>query len=155
MENFTKKIINIIINETDVINEKLKGLHFLETLKLKLIGNIIPVINSYNPMFDQLIEFESKYEKNQRRLNLSINYYNKPISISRKKIDNDSLFISFNETINIDIYKDKNLNEFKSLYLYKNTGLCLPKNTLINAKFNKNTVLVEIKNKDLGKSLTK
>ena len=52
----------------------------------------------------------------------------------------------FNEASSFDIYKDDK-NSFNIL-LYKNTGISLPINTIINSKFNKNLFLIEIQNKD-------
>ena len=75
------------------------------------------------------------------------------MSISKKKIYNDSLFISLNELSSFDIFIDN--NDFKSLVLYKNTGLSLPKDTVLNAKYNKNLLLIEITNNDYEQILTK
>ncbi len=43
---------------------------------------------------------------------------------------------------NFDVFKDN--KEFTSLVLYKNTGLSLPKDTVLNAKYSKNLLLIEI-----------
>jgi hypothetical protein len=59
------------------------------------------------------------------------------------------LFLFFNEASSFDIYKDD--KNFINILLYKNTGISLSNNTLINAKFNKNLLLIEIQNKDDGK----
>ena len=68
------------------------------------------------------------------------------LSISKKSLDKDSLFISFNESSTLDIYKDeKNLI---SIILYKNTGLSLPKNTVINSKRPRNILFLEINSED-------
>ena len=75
------------------------------------------------------------------------------MSISKKKIDNDSLFISLNELSNFDVFRDN--KEFTSLVLYKNTGLSIPKDTVFNAKYSKNLLLIEITNNDYEQILTK
>ena len=155
MDTLTKEINDIIINEADLINGKLKGLNFLESFKLKLIEKILPIIDFQNFPLKKPIEFVSKSEKKFRILVILINYYNKPITIYRKKMDDDTLLISFNENTNLNIYEEDSISDFKSLNLYKNTGVCLPCKTLINAKLNKNTMLIEIKNKDLEQPLTK
>jgi len=155
MDTLTKEINHIIVNEADLINEKLRGLNFLESFKLKLIEKILPIIDFQNFPLDKTIEFVSKSEKKLRILVILINYYNKPFTISRKKMDDDTLFISFNENTNLNIYEEDSRSEFKSINLYKNTGICLPFNTLINAKLNKNTLFIEIKSKDLEQPLTK
>jgi len=54
---------------------------------------------------------------------------------------------------NFDVFKDD--KEFTSLVLYKNTGLSLPKDTVLNAKYSKNLLLIEITNNDYEQILTK
>ena len=154
METLTKDLTDIIISQDNTINEKLKGLNYLEALKLKLIDNILPIILKKKFPLSESIEFEQKSENSIRNLTISINYYSNPISITRKIVDHDSLFISFNETSSIDIYNKKNANDFKSLVLYKNTGLCLPIDTQINAKINKNTLFISVNNNDAEQTLT-
>ena len=54
---------------------------------------------------------------------------------------------------NFDIFRDN--KEFTSLVLYKNTGFSLPKDTVLNAKYSKNLLLIEITNNDYEQILTK
>jgi len=63
------------------------------------------------------------------------------------------LFLIFNEFANFDIYKNE--NNFSSILLYKNTGISLPKDTVVNSKYNKNLLLIEITNKDIEQIFTK
>ena len=86
MQTLTKDISDIIINEAHLINEKLKGLNFLETLKLQLIEKIKTLVTSYKFPLDQSIEFEIQPEINLRTLIISINYYKNSIYISKKKL---------------------------------------------------------------------
>ena len=55
--------------------------------------------------------------------------------------------------INFDIFRDN--KEFTSLVLHKNTGLSLPKDTVFNAKYSKNLLLIEITINDHEQILTK
>ena len=102
---------------------------------------------------DQLIEYQNEIKEDSRHINISISYFLNSMSISKKKIDNDSLFISLNELSYFDIFRDN--KEFTSLVLYKNTGLSLPKDTVLNAKYSKNLLLIEITNNDYEQILTK
>jgi hypothetical protein len=153
MEKLTKDISEIIINEIRTINKKVRGLNFLELLKASTIEKLIELVNRQKFPFDQLIEYQNEIEEDSRHIKISINYFLNPISISKKKIDNDSLFISLNELSNFDIFKDK--KDFTSLVLYKNTGLSLPKDTVLNAKYIKNLLLIEITNNEYEQILTK
>jgi len=153
MEKITKDISEIIAGEIKTINDKVRGLNFLELLKAGIIEKLLELVNKQKFPLDQLIEYQNEIKEDSRHINISINYFLKPMSINKKKIDNDSLFISLNELSNFDIFR--NNKEFTSLALYKNTGLSLPKDTVLNAKYNKNLLLIEIANNENEQILTK
>jgi len=153
MEKLTKDISDIIITEVNTTNEKVRGLNFLELLKTNLIEKLLPLFSEQKFPLEQVINYEKEIKENSRNIKISINYFINSISISKKKIDNDSLFLIFNEASNIDIYKNE--KNFTSILLYKNTGISLSKDTVINLKYNKNVLLVGIINKDIEQTLTK
>tara|TARA_B100000965_G_scaffold314124_1_gene274160 strand:- start:202 stop:663 length:462 start_codon:yes stop_codon:yes gene_type:complete len=153
MEKLTKDILEIIVDETKTINSKVRGLNFLELLKASVIERLLELVNRHKFPLDQLIEYGSEIKEESRHIKISVNYFLNPIFITKKKIDNDSLFISLNEASNFDILNDK--QKHKSLLIYKNTGLSLPKDTVINAKYNKNLFLIEITNNEYEQILTK
>ena len=121
MENITKAILEIIIGEIKNINNKVRGLNFIELLKTVIIEKILELINTQKVTHDKLIEYQNEIKEDSRHINISISYFLNSISISKKKIDNDSLFISLNKLSNFDIFKDN--KQFTSLVLYKNTEL--------------------------------
>ena len=153
MEKITKDISEIIAGEIKAINDKVRGLNFLELLKVGIIEKLLELINKQKFPLDQLIECQNEIKEDSRHINISISYFLNSMSISKKKIDNDSLFISLNELSNFDVFRDN--KEFTSLVLYKNTGLSLPKDTVLNAKYSKNLLLIEITNNDYEQILTK
>ena len=153
MEKITKDISEIIAGEIKTINDKVRGLNFLELLKAGIIEKLLELVNKQKFPLDQLIEYQNEIKEDSRHINISISYFLNSMSISKKKIDNDSLFISLNELSNFDIFRDN--KEFMSLVLYKNTGLSLPKDTVLNAKYSKNLLLIEITNNDYEQILTK
>jgi hypothetical protein len=153
MEKLTKDISDIIITEVNTTNEKVRGLNFLELLKTNLIEKLLPLFSEQKFPLEQVINYEKEIKENSRNIKISINYFINSISISKKKIDNDSLFLIFNEASNFDIYKNE--KNFTSILLYKNTGISLSKDTVINSKYNKNVLLVGIINKDIEQTLTK
>ena len=153
MEKITKDISEIIAGEIKTINDKVRGLNFLELLKAGIIEKLLELVNKQKFPLDQLIEYQNEIKEDSRHINISISYFLNSMSISKKKIDNDSLFISLNELSNFDVFKDN--KEFTSLVLYKNTGLSLPKDTVLNAKYSKNILLIEITNNDSEQILTK
>ena len=153
MEKLTKDITNFVIAEANTINEKVRGLNFLELLKTNLIEKIYPLLTAQKFPSDKKIDYEKEIKENSKNIKISINYFINSLSVIKKKINNDSLLLVFNEALNLDIYKDE--KNFTSLLLYKNTGISLPKDTVINSKFNKNVLLIEIINKDTEQILTK
>ena len=153
MEKITKDISEIIAGEIKTINDKVRGLNFLELLKAGIIEKLLELVNRQKFPLEQLIEYQNEIQEDSRHINISISYFLNPMSISKKKIDNDSLFISLNELSNFDVFTDN--KEFTSLVLYKNTGLSLPKDTVLNAKYSKNLLLIEITNNDYEQILTK
>ena len=153
MEKITKDISEIIASEIKTINDKVRGLNFLELLKAGIIEKLLKLVNRQKFPLDQLIEYQNEIKENSRHINISISYFLNSMSISKKKIDNDSLFISLNELSNFDIFSGN--KSFKSLVLNKNTGLSLPKDTVLNAKYSKNLLLIEITNIDNEQILTK
>ena len=144
MDKFTKNISEIIITEIKTINNKVKGLNFLELLKTSIIEKLLQLSNGQKFPLDQLIDYQNEVKEDSRHIKIVIKYFLNPISISKKKIDNDSLFIFLNELTNFDIFKDK--KDFTRLAVYKNTGLSLPKDTVLNAKYSKNLLLIKIIN---------
>ena len=146
METLKKNILDIIITEVNSINEKVKGLNFLEILKINLISKIIPIVNNLKFPLDQFDNLEKQINEENRSIKISIQYFTNSFIIRKKIIDKDTLFLFFNEASSFDIYKDD--KNSLNILLYKNTGISLPINTIINSKFNKNLFLIEIQNKD-------
>ena len=153
MEKITKDISGIVADEIKTINDKVRGLNFLELLKAGIIEKLLELVNRQKFPLDQLIEYQNEIKEDSRHINISISYFLNSMSISKKKIDNDSLFISLNELSNFDIFTGN--KSFNSLVLNKNTGLSLPKDTVLNAKYSKNLLLIEIANIDNEQILTK
>ena len=146
METLKKNILDIIITEVNSINEKVKGLNFLELLKINLISKILPIVNNLKFPLDQFDNLEKQINEENRNIKISIQYFTNSSIIRKKIIDKDTLFLFFNEASSFDIFKDD--KNSLNILLYKNTGISLPINTIINSKFNKNLFLIEIQNKD-------
>ena len=153
MEKITKDISEIIAGEIKTISDKVRGLNFLELLKASIVEKLLKLVNRQKFPLDQLIKYQNEIKEDSRHINISINYFLNSMSISKKKLDNDSLFISLNELSNFDIFIDN--KTFNSLVLYKNTGLSIPKDTVLNAKYSKNLLLIEITNIDYEQIFTK
>ena len=144
MEKFTKDISEIILTEVNTINGKVKGLNFLELLKSSIIEKLSQLVEAQKFPLEQSVSNEHEIKNDSRHIKILVNYFSDTISISKKIIVNDTLLINFNEIINVDIFKDE--KNFKSILLYKSNGISLPQETVVNSKYNKNLLLIEIIN---------
>ena len=153
MEKFTKDITDIVINEVNNINEKIKGLNFLELVKINIIEKILPLINNQKFPLEQMFDYNEDLKNNSRNIKITIKYYNNSLSVSKRSFDVDTLFLIFNEYSNFDIFKDD--KNFTTILLQQNTGISIPKDTIMNYKLNKNALLLEISNIDAEQILTK
>ena len=146
METLKKNILDIIITEVNAINDKIKGLNFLEILKINLITKISPIINDLQFPLVKFDNLETQINQETRSIIISMQYFTDSLINRKKIIDKDTLFLFFNEGSSFDIYKDD--KNFLNILLYKNTGISLSNKTVINSKLNKNLLLIEIQNKD-------
>ena len=146
MQTLTKNILDIAITEANLINQKIKGLNFLEKLKINLIPKILPIIKDLKFPLDKFENLEKEVNTDNRNLRISIKYFINSLIVRKKIIDKDTLFLFLNEASSFDIYKDD--KNFVNILLYKNTGISLSNKTVINSKFNKNLLMIEIENKD-------
>ena len=146
MNTSSNHILDTIISEVNSINEKVKGLNFLEILKNNLIEKILEIDNQ-NSYINELDQIEKEVNSESRDIKINIKFVKNSSISSKKSIEENTLFLSFNESSNFDIYENE--KDFVNLVLFKNTGITIPKNTLINSKFNKNVLLIEIQYKDI------
>ena len=153
MEKLAKDISQIIITEVENINDKVKGLNFLELLKANILESLSELVNKQIFSFDNILNYENEIKQDSRNIKISINYFKNSSVETKKTISNDSLIVSFNETTNLDIYANE--KNYTSISLYKNTGISLPKDTVINSQYNKNLLLIEIINFEKEEILTK
>ena len=145
MNTSSNHILDTIISEVNSINEKVKGLNYLEILKNNLIEKFLEIYNQ-NSYINELDQIEKEVNSESRDIKINIKFLKNSSIISKRSIEENTLFLSFNESSSFDIYENE--KDFVNLVLFKNTGISIPKNTLINSKFNKNVLLIEIQYKD-------
>ena len=153
MEKLAKDISQIIITEVKNLNGKVKGLNFLELLKVNILEKLSELVDKTNFPLDNLLNYENEIKQDLRNIKISINYFINSSFERKKTIMNDSLLVSFNETTSLDIFS--NDKDFTNILLYKNMGISLPKDTIINSQYNKNLLLIEIINMEKEEILTK
>ena len=152
MNTSLNHILDTVISEVNSINVKLKGLNFLEILKNNLIEKFLEIYNQ-NSYINELDQIEKEVNSESRDIKIYIKFLKNSSIISKKSIEENTLFLSLNESSSFDIYENE--KDFVNLMLFKNTGITIPKNTIINSKFNKNVLLIEIQYKDKEQMLKK
>ena len=151
MNTLLHNILETIISEVNSINDKIKGLNFLEILKNNLIEKLSD-INDQNSSSNELDQIEKELNTNNRDITILIKFIVNSSITSKKLIKENTLFLSLNESSSFDIYENE--KDFVNILLFKNTGISIPKNTIINSKFNKKVLLIEIQYKDKEHILT-
>tara|TARA_B100000131_G_scaffold58011_1_gene53336 strand:+ start:17 stop:475 length:459 start_codon:yes stop_codon:yes gene_type:complete len=151
MNTSSNNILETIISEVNSINDKIKGLNFLEILKNNLIEKLSD-INDQNSSSNELDQIEKELNTNNRDITILIKFIVNSSITSKKLIKENTLFLSLNESSSFDIYENE--KDFVNILLFKNTGISIPKNTIINSKFNKKVLLIEIQYKDKEHILT-
>ena len=151
MNTSSNNILEIIISEVNSINDKIKGLNFLEILKNKLIEKLSH-INDQNTLLNEFSQIKKEVSLDNRNITIFIKFIANSSITSKKLIEENTLFLSLNDSSSFDIYENE--KDFVNILLFKNTGISIPKNTTINSKFKKNVLLIEIQHIDKEQILT-
>ena len=151
MNTSSNNILETIISEVNSINDKIKGLNFLEILKNNLLEKL-SYINNQNSSLNEFSQIEKEVISDNRDVKICRKFSENSSITSKKLIKENTLFLSLNDSSSFDIYKNE--KDFVNILLFKNTGLSIPKNTIINSKLNKNVLLIEILHKDKEQILT-
>ena len=151
MNTSPNNILETIISEVNSINDKIKGLNFLEILKNNLIEKLA-YINDQNSSLNEFDQIQNEVSSDIRDITIYIKFIANSSITSKKLIEENTLFLSLNDSSSFDIYENE--KDFTNILLFKNTGISIPKNTIINSKFKKNVLLIEIQHKDKEQTLT-
>ena len=151
MNTSSNNILETIISEVNSINDKIKGLNFLEILKNNLIEKL-SYINDQNSSLNEFVKTQKEVSSDYRDITIFINFIVNSSITSKKLIEENTLFLSLNDSSSFDIYENE--KDSVNILLFKNTGISIPKNTIINSKFKKNVLLIEIQHKDKEQILT-
>jgi len=147
MDNFNKNIEAIILQEVNNLDQKIRGISFLELLKNNLLEKLEPFVAKLNFQKTKCSSQEFKIHKGEELILVKLIALDKPLSLLKKTLSDDILLISLNEIIKIDIYDSKKSKEFASFPILPQMGVCLTAETNINLNFLKNSFYLEIANK--------
>ena len=140
MNKVLKKIIDLIKEEHNVVNDKLTGVLFLESFKFNFI-----------PKLKNSIESIENYAEISEKDNFSINnefnvsFFNekKQNTTFSKKINESTLLILVTGQLVIDINNQNSKNEHTKLKLHKFMGISLTKGSMINLSAADNYFYIE------------
>ena len=141
MENLMQDIENMISEHSNQINGKILGINYLEKLKYNLIDNLkISQFQTLEEIRDQ--EIEKQYGNNH--LLIKIETFPESVSKMKSVIQYNHLCIILSGLKNFEIYD--NLDKKKTFFinLSKFEGIVLTKETIINEKISKKTLLINI-----------
>ena len=140
MNRVLKKIIDLIKEEHNVVNDKLTGILFLESFKF----NFIPKLKN---SIESLENYAEISEKDNFSINnkFNVSFFNEKkqnITFS-KKIDESTLLISVTGQLVIDINNQNSKNDHTKLKLHKFMGISLTKGSMINLSAADNSFYIE------------
>ena len=147
MDTLNKKIQDIIIKNSKLINKNIIGINFLDRLKYILIEN--------NDFFENLLlqDFKEKTEDNEIKNEFdldngsfisSLNFYSKSISKINNTLKIDTFFLIISGLNNLEIFDIINKKKSTFLNLSPKMGVVLTENTIISQKIAKGTIILEI-----------
>ena len=144
MNEINTEIENIFDEEIKSINYKITGVLFLELLKFKLIDRIFNILSEKNLKILSSSKFEFKKIIEEKIINVRLVLTKNGISLINQNIDKSTLFLSIDGILNLGILLNKEKKIFNNLSILPKMGICLPTNTIINLKLNKNKSYFEI-----------
>ncbi len=143
MSEANLQIKNIIRQELENINQKIKGTSFLETLKFILLEKLIN--NKTNKQFDlNFVDETIKYDNDKKNIQISLINKKSPKIIINKKITKETLLVCLEGNMKIDLNDYNNKNLSKNFYIKADTGITLPKGMICNFNYIKDSKLIEI-----------
>ena len=140
MNKVLKKIIDLIKEEHNVVNDKLTGILFLESFKF----NFIPKLKN---SIESLENYADISEKDNFSINneFNVSFFNekKQNTTFSKKIDESTLLISVTGQLVVDINNQNSKNDHTKLKLHKFMGISLTKGSMINLSAADNSFYIE------------
>ena len=154
MKNLSEQIDISIKEELASINSKINGLTLLEILKYRIIDSLKENISSISLDNLENSKIESKFEDENRKINIKIQSFNSSSADLNSTIKNDMLFICINQYNNISIedFETKKKFNFKCIPM---TGIVLSKGLNWTKDYKKNSIILELTLEDKSDNIEK
>ena len=143
MKDFFHEAQTIINKELLLINQKIKSTTFLEILKFKLIDKLKDILLKNNLVVDEDTQHENFFEDDYKKISTKFIICKSPKIHLKNIITQDLLIISLKDVIKIDVEEDLK-KTYSSFNLLPFTGITLPKDTICNLYFLKNSISLEL-----------
>ena len=148
MDSFVQKINELILENNNLINEKIIGIYYLEKLKYLVINELKNLDKSTLENLSSELENNNnqskKFEFGNRPLMLSINYYKKSLSKIKSPCNYDILSIIVKGFKKVSIFDFDENKKSILLFISKNTGLVLSKNTITTENIASGSIILDI-----------
>ena len=143
MTDFFHEAQTIINKELLLINQKIKSTTFLEILKFKLIDKLKDILLKNNLVIDEDTQHENFFEDDYKKISTKFIICKSPKIHLKNIITQDLLIISLKDVIKIDVEEELK-KTYSSFNLLPFTGITLPKDTICNLYFLKNSISLEL-----------
>ena len=143
MTILSQQIKDILNDEFNNINEKIKGTAYLENFKYKILDQITSKIDKSTLENYSESNSEFEFENNNKKINIKILRFVSPKINLNNHLDKNLLLICLNQNIKIDlidIITKKNFN----INLIPYTGITLSAETKLSINYTKNSLLLKI-----------
>ncbi len=154
MDIILKEIVTIIKEETEKINKKIYGTTFLEILKEKILNRQEQIIFKNLQMQNSNVDLEEDINVLDKNLIFKLSFYKNPKSILKFKLNKNLLLIVLKELVKIDILNHKT-QKYITVSLKPMMGVTLSKETVCNLNFPKNSLIMQLENKDVDFDIEK
>ena len=152
MHKIINKIIDKLLKDEKIINEKTHGIFFLEKIKYIILEEFLNTeISQMKELFKELKNIENQFieiELEKIPLIFITKYYQESLSVIKFSIEKDKLSIVLegNKSISIIDLRDEKKSEL--LNLHKNMGTVLSKNTVVTEKIATGSIIFDIISKN-------
>ena len=141
MTEIFNDILKIIENEIGLMDEKVYGINFLESLKF----NIMP---KFSILKDKIEKIESlqhnsanKFQKNNNIVDINLIFNKESKTHLKKEILKDTLYLVLKGQLNLDFNKKNS-----KINIFPLMGVCLSSQSIINFSSLQNTFFIEFIN---------
>ena len=154
MDIILKEIVAIIKEETENINKKIYGTTFLEILKEKILNRKDQIFSKNLQTQNSNINLEEKINFTEKNLFFKLSFFQNSETLLKNKLDKNLLIIVFKEFLKIDIL-NHNSKKYTNISLKPFMGITLPKGTVCNLNFQKNSLIMELESLDVNFDIEK